>query len=170
MDVHFDQIESALEQNLYYLALHSVLALPSICGAMESDNGKDSGNKYRAWFDKWVADKYFHPPLGKITVTGGVCYSFRNGMLHQGRNNHKDLGFSKIAFTEPGSPISIHNSVMNDVLCLDLDRFCRDVINCARSWLASVKDEENFKSNYEYYLRRYPNGIPPVGQGFPMIG
>ena len=170
MDVHFEQIEKALEQNLFYLALHSVLALPSICGAMESENGKDSGNKYRAWFDAWVSQKYYHAPLGKVTVTGGVCYSFRNGMLHQGRNNHKDLGFSKIAFTEPGSPISIHNGVMNDVLCLDLAQFCSDVIDGARAWLESVKDEENFKNNYAHYMQRYPNGVAPIGQGFPMIG
>lgn len=170
MEAHFDQIEQALEQNLFYLAFYSVLALPSICGAMESENGRDSGNKYRAWFERWVAQKYLHPPLGKITVTGGVCYSFRNRMLHQGRNNHQDLGFSKIAFTEPGSPISIRNGVMNDVLCLDLDRFCRDVIEGAGDWLASVKNEESFKTNYGYYFRRYPNGITPVAQGFPMIG
>ena len=33
-----EQIEKALECNLYYLALQSTLALPDICGALESEN------------------------------------------------------------------------------------------------------------------------------------
>ena len=108
--------------------------------------------------------------MGKITLTGTVCYSFRNGMLHQGRSNHKEQGFSRVPFTEPSSPIGIHNGVIIDVLCLDLERFCSEVITGVEDWLAHVQDNEFFKNNYKHYMKRHPDRIAPVGKGFPMIG
>lgn len=50
-----DQINRALNANLYYLALFVSISLPDICGATESSDGKSTGAKYIAWFDKYVA-------------------------------------------------------------------------------------------------------------------
>ena len=53
------QIQAAVNGHSYYLALYASLTLPDICGAMESDDGQATGAKYIAWFDKYVAQKYF---------------------------------------------------------------------------------------------------------------
>lgn len=53
-----DQIEQAVEGNLYYLALFVTLAIPDICGALDSDDGRATGAKYVAWFDKHVRAQF----------------------------------------------------------------------------------------------------------------
>lgn len=57
MEKLLKQIEWANCKGAYYLALYASLTLPDICGAMESDDGQATGNKYIAWFDKHVAPK-----------------------------------------------------------------------------------------------------------------
>ncbi|MDE2144999.1 MAG: hypothetical protein KGJ01_03500, partial [Patescibacteria group bacterium] len=52
------QIGKGLDENLYFLSLFSTLAIPDLCGAIGSENGKACAEKYKAWFDKHVAPKY----------------------------------------------------------------------------------------------------------------
>lgn len=52
------QIRTGLEANLYYLSLFVTLCVPSMCGAMDSEDGRDNGKRYIAWFNKYVAYKY----------------------------------------------------------------------------------------------------------------
>lgn len=59
---------------------------------------------------------------------------------------------------------------MNDALCIDLQVFCREVIAGVRAWLAQVENAEPFKSNYEKFVRRYPDGLKPYIAGVPVIG
>ena len=51
------QIREGLNKNLYLLSLFSALAIPDICGAMSSENGEANAEKYKAWFDKYIALK-----------------------------------------------------------------------------------------------------------------
>ena len=48
------QIRKGLDVNLYLLAIFSALAIPDICGAMGSENGEASAEKYKTWFDKII--------------------------------------------------------------------------------------------------------------------
>ena len=41
------QIKMGLDQNLYFLSLFSALAIPDICGAIGSENGEASAEKYK---------------------------------------------------------------------------------------------------------------------------
>jgi len=43
-----NQIQSAIETKAYYLALYTSLTIPDICGAMQSDDGKATKEKYIA--------------------------------------------------------------------------------------------------------------------------
>jgi hypothetical protein len=79
----FQQIDCAVGANLYYVALLAALSLPDICGAMESDDGEATGQRYIAWFNRWVAPKY--TVRGAPSLTGEVCYYYRCSALHQGR-------------------------------------------------------------------------------------
>lgn len=51
------QIESGLQNNLYYLSLFATLSVPDMCAALSSPDGRTDGTKYAAWFDKYVAPK-----------------------------------------------------------------------------------------------------------------
>jgi hypothetical protein len=124
-----DQIRKALEVDLYYLALFVALALPDICGAIGSSDGNATGQKYAAWFDKYVGPKY--GGAAGQHLTGGDCYLFRCSLLHQGSSQHAKSRYSRYLFVEPaaaGSRLIMHNNVMNDTLNIDVRIFCEDMV------------------------------------------
>lgn len=163
MEELLEQIESAARNGSYLVGLYVALALPDICGALESENGRATGNRYQAWFNKWVSPKY------EGTLTGKQCYAYRCGILHQGRAKHKDLGYSQIIFLEPNPKLTLHKTTMNDAYSLDLVTFCNDITASVREWLPTVKDNANFINNYEHFMKRHENGLAPFVAGVPVI-
>lgn len=131
MDELLDQIESSLKNGEFYLALFTSLALPDMCGALGSKNGRANNNRYRAWFDKYVGPKY------PWMFDGSNCYALRCSILHQGRAKHKDLGYSRVLFIDPSSApgLVLHRNILNDALNLDIRIFCHDMVAGARAWL-----------------------------------
>jgi hypothetical protein len=160
-----DQIEAgANATNLYYLALIGALAVPDICGGLESPDGQANGKRYAAWFDSHVA------PMHGGMLTGQDCYYFRCSFLHQGRTQHPKGSFSRILFVEPhpGRPM-FHMNIMNDALNIDVRLFCLEMVASARKWLTSVQGTEPYETNLNAFVRRYPQGLPPYFAGPPVI-
>ncbi len=71
MDDILDQIRRASSAQLYYVALFTALALPDICGALESDDGHANKKRYIDWCDRYLMPKYGDG------FTGADCYYFR---------------------------------------------------------------------------------------------
>jgi hypothetical protein len=165
----FDQVEDAVNHGLYYVALFGALALPDICGAMETSDGKATKTRYISWFDRYVAPKY--TTRSTTTLSGTDAYYFRCSMLHQGRTRHSSSTYSRILFLEPGQyQNGPHNNVMNDALNIDVSTFCADVVEGARSWLAAAEHSANFERNYPLFVQRYPGGLSPYISGPTVIG
>lgn len=162
------QIDRATAANLYYVALLAALSLPDICGAMESDAGEATRQKYIAWFDRWVAPRY--AVRGAPSLTGEVCYYYRCSALHQGRAAHPRMGYSRVLFVEPGAATNVfHNNIINDALNIDLRFFIRDLLNGAREWLQQAEGTANYLRNYALFMQRHPNGLAPYIVGVPVI-
>jgi len=158
------QIRTGLEGNLYFLALFSVLAIPDLCGAMGSENGEASREKYQAWFDKYVAPKY------NGFLSGTDCYFFRCSLLHQGSSQHPNNTYKRVLFVEPSATTNVfHNNIMNDALNIDVRIFCNDIISGAEAWLGENEETELYKKNYDKFMRRYPDGLKPYIVGVPVI-
>jgi hypothetical protein len=158
------QIEIAVNSGLYYLALMGSLSIPDICGAIESPNGWAKPNKYKKWFNQYVAPKY------KDMLTGEDCYYFRCSLLHQGSSQNPNSRYSRIFFIEPSVTRNIyHCNKVNDALNIDVRIFCKDVISGALSWLDQHEGTALFRKNYDKCIRRYPNGIPGFVP-YPVIG
>ena len=165
MDRLFNEITVAAENGLFYIALFGALALPDICGGMESADGRANEPKYIAWFDRWVAPRY------QGMVSGQDCYGFRCSMLHQARACPHKGNFSRVIFLEPNTQgIFMHNNIFNDALNLDIGTFCRDLVEGARAWLPTVESTAQFKVNISAFMTRHANGIPPYIVGVPVIG
>lgn len=161
------QIRKALDADLYYLALYVTLTLPDILGAMESENGWATREKYIAWFDKYVAPTY--TVLGRNTLTGEICYGLRCSLLHQGKLELNGKSFSRVIFVEPTREIRVHRNVLNDALQLDISSFCMDMLRGAELCLDEHEDTEQFQKNYDNFIRRHPNGLAPYIEGLPVI-
>lgn len=165
MEEFLDQIEKAMDSGLFYLALFCCLALPDICGAISSENGVANRNKYKAWFNKYVAPKYHG------FLDGDNCYAFRCAAIHQGRASHEGLGYDRILFVDSHSnpELWMHKNVLNGVLNLDTRSFCSDIIEGVRQWIADGSQDEAFKRNYITFLRRHKKGLDPLVSGVDVF-
>lgn len=164
----FDQVARGGEGPHYYLALAAALMIPDICGAMEAEDGRSTGARYRAWFDKHVAPKHRTSNTGEPLLSGADCYILRCSLLHQGTTRHQKSRYSRILFTEPG-PVTLHMNILDDALNIAVREFCQEMAEAASSWLATAKDNASFKHNYGKFLQRYPDGLPPYISGVPVI-
>ncbi len=164
------QIQKAIDSHSYYLALYVSLTLPDICAAMQSENGQTKGRKYINWFNCYVAGKYM--VAGKPSLDGAICYSYRCALLHQGRAQHQDLGYSRILFVEPGCTTNVfHNNILNDALNIDVQIFCNDIIEGANNWILEMEESQNphYLKNKEEFMQRHEDGLPPYILGVPVI-
>lgn len=161
MEDMFNGIMRGLDAGVYQLALITALCIPDICGALESQDGKASGAKYKSWYDRNMTDR--------TRMNGSECYYFRCAFLHQGTTEHEKSRYEKILFIEPGAMVSIfHNNVMDGVLNIDVKIFCAEMVAAASNWLISIKDDPIFKSNYSKSFRRYPDGFQNLIVGIPV--
>jgi len=158
-----NQIKVGLDCNLYYLCLFAALAIPDICGALESEDGYANGSRYINWFESNVK-------TAESFLTGQDCYYFRCSMLHQGTTGHPQSSFKGIAFIEPGSTSStVHNCNFSGMYCIDIRKFCTDIINAADNWLERKSKDADFLKNYDKCIKRHPSGLAPYITGVPVI-
>jgi hypothetical protein len=73
--VYFDEIERCRKTECYWALLHVVVALPDICAALESDDGRTSGAKYVSWCNRFPATEI---------MNGDDWWEVRCLVLHQG--------------------------------------------------------------------------------------
>lgn len=182
-DIMIDQLENSVESQFYFLALATALTVPDIAAAIESDDGKATGSKYKIWYDKWVRPRLSinvneelqgrglsEPFEIDNPFSGDECYYYRCSMLHQGRSTHDRSAFSRVLFTEPKSTSNvIHYGILNDALLIDLPSFCLEVIQGYRDWVASARGTENYENNIAGTMQRYSNGLSPYIAGVPVI-
>ena len=158
------QIRAANQVGLYYAALFSALAVPDICAALESADGKASKDKFVAWFNAYVAPRY------NGFLDGESCYYFRCSMLHQGSTQHPSGRYSRILFVEPGnSGMVLHNNILNDALNIDVRIFCEDICAATESWWPTASTKPAVQTNLARFVRRYPGGLAPYIVGLPVI-
>lgn len=164
MELILKEIEQALDAKLYYLALQASLTLPDICGALQSDNGKATGDKYIGWYDTNAKEP------GNLSISGKDCYYFRCSYVHQAQTTHENSTYSRIIFLAPTCQgITMHNNVIDGALNIDVKLFCNNILNAVRKWQESIKINENYKRNYKNLIKLYPEGLPPYITGIPVI-
>jgi hypothetical protein len=88
------QTHAASAAGMYYLALFGILAVPDICGALDSDNGRASGPKYKDWLRAHVPEH---------AARADEIYGLRCSLLHQGRALPHGSTVP-VAFTFPPGP------------------------------------------------------------------
>lgn len=162
-------VEKASESGLALVALFTALTLPDICGSLESEDGRANGERYKAWFDTWVAPKYSSPHSSSPTLTGTNCYAYRCGLLHQGRNVHDRLGYSRILFLLPQADLTLHNNVINDALNLDIPCFVRSITDSVREWVRAKSGDPRFEENIAHFMKVHPHGLSPYIMGVPVV-
>ena len=143
MEVYIKEINKNLSNKNYYSALMVSLVLPDICGYLESPDST-SKSRYVKWFNNYMAEDY------TITIqdeehrflTGDDFYALRCAVLHQGQDNIENqnarVELMSFQFVSTRTGTTIHNNRINDKLQLQVDIFCRQIIEGAEKWIKEV--------------------------------
>ncbi|WP_146082405.1 MULTISPECIES: hypothetical protein [unclassified Rathayibacter] len=167
-----DEIEGALKARLWYLALTGALLVPDICAALGDTSGKTNENKYIRWVqENQVDDLWRHQDIVKN------LYKYRNAVVHQSR---LDPGHQphvpRLMFFQPGQDpgeqqVSIHGPrfVAADGssigMSIDLEIFCRTMVDSARQWLGRNSHNQIVLANIQGTIRKHPGSEFPVFSG-----
>ncbi len=169
------QIQIAINNKLYYLALYVTLTLPDILGALVSDDGIRNKDRYIWWFDTYVTPQNADSN-GNSLLTGEISYKLRCSLLHEGKMEleAERVGYSRIIFTTPEGSMQSHcfEQQYDDeiALLLNVSTFCEQVLSGLRKFLEDYGDTEQFKQNYNSFVTYHPNGLFPYALGMPVIG
>lgn len=156
-------INKALDNGMYFIALQSALTIPDICSALESENGETNGKNYAKWYDKNVKRDGDY-------MTGDDCYFYRCSCIHQGISVNDRMNYTRVLFLYPNSSLVMHNNILNDALNIDLIQFCSQMVYSCKEWLSSHETDSIVKRNYSKLMKVYPNGLLPYIAGVPVIG
>ena len=139
LEKYTDAVQHSLRSQNWFGALFLSLAMPDICGALETPDDQ-VGVRYRRWFDKYVAEQYA-PQL----FSASDCYYLRCAALHQGLAEHSKSQIKQVVFiTPPPGGIVIHSNFIESadgsfVLQLQIDIFCQQICSGVLKWRADVQ-------------------------------
>lgn len=164
------QIDTALDANLYYLAMFGALAIPDICAAMQAESGQTTSRRYKNWFNRYVADRYV--VRGESLLSGEDCYRLRCSLLHQGTAYYKKGTYAQYILVESEATTNwVHLNRFKlptgTVLNLDVRTFCRDILSGAYAWLEEYESTDVFRENFDRFMQRRPDGIVNIN-GIPF--
>ncbi len=133
----------------------TALALPDICGAASSPDGKATGPKYKAWLKQWVPQQ---------AADAERVWGFRCSLLHQGRSLPHGATYP-VAFIEPNPAVGfLHN--LSTVLpsgeklgWIDIWFFVDEVTRGVEAWVAAMGSTNTVTTNMAKFVKRYPHGL-----------
>ena len=167
MEELLNQIQKAIENKLYLVALQATLTIPDICAKLSIEGNKDTYKEdYIKWYEENIKEKQ--------ELTGNDCYYFRCAMLHEGKMKHHKIEHSRIIFLVPNNTFFLSGNIFKDInwdnsINIDLPMFCNEMINCATQWWEENKNNEVVKENYKTIVKYYNNGLEPFIVGIPVI-
>jgi hypothetical protein len=140
MNRFLDAIEHSIESKNWYAAVALALTIPDICGWLE-DPGKSSKQRYMEWFNNYLLPKYKNDSRGPnfAFLTGGDCYALRCAFLHEGGDDISRQKANEVLSRITFSTTDSHLIRVNDeVLLLNVSKFCKEVCDAVRSWITDM--------------------------------
>ncbi|MCP9625478.1 hypothetical protein NML43_00110 [Rhodopseudomonas palustris] len=169
------EIEKALDAQLYYLGLLLTLTLPSICAALEAPGGRPQGRDrdvYKTWYQANIFDL-----IGGLSAD--EAWELRCTVVHQSHAlASKKRGYDRIIFTMRSGPLTVDSMILEGMrerdetaraLTFDVAAFCERWIGQARLWIERSKSNHAVQSNLPNLLQVRPDGLSPFIVGIPII-
>jgi hypothetical protein len=177
MHTLFEELRKCHEQKLHQISILIACALPDICAALESENGRTCGEKYKNWCTRNLQLENFS------RVTAEELYSLRCRLVHQGsgnfapsnetitESNEKELTLLFFDKEKEESRMKVGGIIKHDTgdyKLVEIHGFIEGIINSATTWwdLMAKQQNVNVRKNHLALLKRYENGLP----WFPLLG
>lgn len=161
-----NSIEQSLENRNWYAGLTVALTLPDIAGKIEYPN-LGSRKRFIEWFNIYISDKY-RAEIGPdrtetIFLSGGDCYALRCAYLHEGNSDITGQSAREILddfhFVSPKENSFIHcNRFNNSKLQLQVDIFCKDIINGINTWKENISEDAEKMERLNNFLKIHEIG------------
>ena len=137
-------VREAVANRNWYASLGLSLALPDICGFLESP-ASGSQKRYVAWCNRDLVPKYTAAVGAQrkvhVFLSGEDCYALRCAFLHEGADDivrqRARKALDTFDFVAPRPGIVMHMNQLVNKLQLQIDMFCEDVCQAAESWWAA---------------------------------
>ena len=136
--VYFDEIKRCIDGKCYWALLHVILVLPDVCGAMETNDGEATPQKYKNWCKRYLADKL---------ITSDDWYRMRCIVLHQGRSSDERAQYAWFSFGQPSKTgSSVHRCVkvapQGKILELDVGKMADEIRVAIDRWFEAIENNE----------------------------
>jgi len=140
-----DSVRNAIAQRNWYACSGLALALPDICGFLESPND-GSQRRYVAWCNQFLTPSYTRvigpSRTRRVFLSGEDCYALRCAFLHEGSDDvvrqRARRALESFVFVEPPAKGMIHCNQSNTKLQLQVDIFCEDICAGVDQWVKTV--------------------------------
>ncbi len=153
-----------MASGLYFVALLGVLAIPDICGALASNDGKASGSKYKQWLRDNVPEE---------AADADLIYGLRCSLLHQGQAHPHGSTFPLAFMVPPPDGGGLHklSTVVNgqQVGWSILPLFVEEVTRGAEAWFQRYGSSNTVQRNMAKFAYLRPEGLPPHAVGMPVF-
>lgn len=156
-------VSSVVNKN-WYGSLFIALSVPDICGYLESPT-EGSQARYERWFEKYMLPKYtvcigaYNTP--HVFLSPSDCYALRCALLHQGgeviTGQRAREALDRFHFIDPPPSNLIHCNKYNNVLQLQVDIFCKDMLSGLQEWLQDAQNSPDVEKRIGNILKVYPH-------------
>ncbi len=156
-----NEINKAAEGDTPFLAVAMTIALPDICVSLVSEDGRSTGERYKAWCEDNLGDDFSY-------LTGEDLWSMRCGVLHNGRFGDLKHNVGRVIFVLPGK-FGFVNCVLEDAYFYSVVEFCNNFTFAVYQWFEKNRENEILQANLPRMMRIRPKGLSPYIRGYPVL-
>jgi hypothetical protein len=134
------QINKAAEGGLDLLAVSMAVALPDICAALISDDGRTNRALYKAWCAANLKADFAH-------LTPDDLYSMRCGVLHNGRLGDGKSTIKRVVLLPPGGSTFTDCTADDGTYVYSTIEFCRNFNRAVVAWYEANQRHPNVQKH-----------------------
>lgn len=137
LQLYWDDMDRCRKAAAYWSLLHVTVCLPDICAALESNDGRTTGDLYIRWCNEFAK---------RALMSGSETYSMRCIVLHQGRasSDRSEGRYKQFAFGQPAADNRTdHLRVDGDTLHIDVGNLACELRTSVRGWIAVRERDPN---------------------------
>lgn len=147
MERFIGAIRKSLETKNWYSALFVTLTMPDVCANISDKTNDGNRARYERWFNQYLADKYkMHVGVFReehVFLSASDCYALRCSLIHSASDDISEQRVKQVLRRFSFSTLSSHCNQINDVLCLNVTKFCEDVIGGMEQWMKDIVDDDD---------------------------
>lgn len=159
-----EAVKLSCTQGNWYSALYIALTLPDICTKLENPSSKESGKRYRDWFDKYLKQTYkseFHGP-DFYFLTSGDIWALRCSLLHEGTDEISNQKSREVLRQIKFTTNLVHRGKMGDVLVLNVAMFCEEMLAAVKRWIHATASDSAIQERIAEMAIIETGGFSPI--------